>query len=114
MRYEFELPPGFLLKGLHHFRTSKGADLWWAYVQTEKPEYSTREWGPYYHFQGAQGFSLEEALANAHKALVKSLEARRAPRPTGLPQIKIDLSSILGRPAKPTFESPSEEPPDSD
>lgn len=90
MRYEFELPPGFLLKGLHHFHTSKGADLWWAYVQTEKPEY-----GQYCHFQGAQGFSLEEAVANAHKALVKSLEARRAPRPTGLPQIKIDLSSIL-------------------
>lgn len=98
MKYAFELPDGFLLKGLHHLRSDKGADIWWAYVQTAKPEY-----GKYHHFQGAQGFSLEEALASAHRNLVKDLAGRAnsfnipAKVPSALAGIKIDLSSITGK-----------------
>lgn len=91
MRYAFEVPEGFLLKGLHRFTTAKGADVWWAYIETAKPEY-----GKYHHFQGAQGFSLEDAIAAAHRALVKDLEARKRTMPaSNLPKITIDLSSIL-------------------
>lgn len=106
MRYVIDVPDGFLLKGLHHFRTDKGADLWWAYVQTEKPEY-----GKYHHFQGAQGFSLDEAIAKAHAGLVKSLEDRKPPRPvSSFPNINIKLDlSKLNRPIKPTFELPDED-----
>lgn len=93
MKYEITLPEGFLLKGLHHMgQTAKHADLWWAYVQTEKPEYGT-----YCHFQGGQGFSLQNAVDVAHANLVKSLEARARSAPSIVPSIsiKLDLSSIL-------------------
>lgn len=91
MNYSFEVPSGFLLKGLHFFPTTKGAEQWWAYVQTEKAEYAN-----YRHFQGALGFSIEEAIANAHRNLVKSLAARKAPTQANALNIKIDLSSLKG------------------
>ncbi len=94
MKYEIEVPDGFLLKGLHSMgRTDKGAEKWWAYVQTAKPES-----GNYYHFQGGQGFSIPDAIAVAHRNLVQSLEARkRGAPPSSVPSIsiKLDLSSIL-------------------
>lgn len=92
MKYSIEVPDGFLLKGLHLTRTDKGAELWWAYVQTAAPEY-----GKYCHFQGAQGFSIEDAIAKAHRALVASLEARRtapAPKLADLGGLRIDLSKL--------------------
>lgn len=94
MKYEIEVPEGFLLKGLHHMgQTAKHADMWWAYVQTAKPEYGT-----YCHFQGGQGFSIQNAVEVAHANLVKSIEARKRSAPTtAVPNlsIKLDLSSIL-------------------
>lgn len=91
------IPEGFALKSIHHYdTTSKGAEVWWAYIRTttaERNDYVTG--GKYYHFQGATGFSPQSAVDAAHQALLKSLEARKSSAPkTPLINLKIDLSKI--------------------
>jgi hypothetical protein len=90
MKYEFSTPEGFLLKSLAFSRTEKGAPLYWAYVQTEKPEYGT-----YCHFQGAQSLlSMDDAIEQATRDLRRSLEARARPSGINKAGLKIDLSQL--------------------